>query len=764
MGSRLKQQIWEWRGVLIAVPTATAIVFALRLMGLLQSFEWIAYDRFLRWRPLEPDDQRIVIVGINETDVRQLVQWPTSDANLAKLLDKVRQQKPRVIGLDLAREFSVEPGHRELLQVFQTTPNLIGVEKKPNFSPTQSQEDRNSAIAPPPALKALGQVAAANVVEDADGKLRRGLLALKTADQEEILGLGFRVALDYLNAGDNVPHPEAANPKPFQANDGGYVRADDGGHQVLINFRLSPNGFRTVSMMDVLQDRIPRDLMRDRMVLIGVTAISLKDYFKAAPDGGLDNDRTQTAGVEIHAHVASQIVSAAMDGRHAIETWPNWLEYLWTVGWAIVGATLSWLWRNTKSHSQKDRKIKGIGVLIHPSTAFLRSASTLLLGGCLLGITYFAFIAGWWIPLVPPLLALFGSGLIVTSYIARSASEIRTYFSRYLTDEVVSRLLETPEGLNFSGERRKVTILMCDLRGFSSISERLPPEKVVDILNIFLGAMTDVITQYRGTIDEFIGDAILVIFGAPILRESDAQRAVACSVAMQLQMEEVNAKIERLDLPKIAMGIGLHTGEVVVGNIGSQSRAKYAVVGSHVNLTSRIESYTVGGQILMSEATLKDAGSDVEIYGQMQVEPKGVKEPITVYDVKGIQGKYKVFLSKGEEQLFTPKEPIPVAYTVLEDKHIGHNSFEGSFVRLSSTSAEVRSERFVAPFSNVRIKLLVDMDESDEGEAGEGFYAKVLEKEVKSDSTFYVRFTTVPPEVASWLQRIGNSGGNALHE
>ena len=149
---------------------------------------------------------------------------------------------------------------------------------------------------------------------------------------------------------------------------------------------------------------------------------------------------------------------------------------------------------------------------------------------------------------------------------------------------------------------------MSDLRGFTTLSERLQPEQVVTILNRYLGTMVDVILRYHGTIDEFIGDAIFVIFGAPIWRSNAAQHAVACAVDMQLAMAVVNEHNRREGLPEVEMGIGIHTGEVVVGNIGSDRRAKYGVVGRHVNLTARIESCTVGSQILISEATRREVG------------------------------------------------------------------------------------------------------------------------------------------------------------
>ena len=164
---------------------------------------------------------------------------------------------------------------------------------------------------------------------------------------------------------------------------------------------------------------------------------------------------------------------------------------------------------------------------------------------------------------------------MITAYIARSAQDIRKTFGRYLTDEVVATLLESPEGLQLGGEHRKITILTSDLRGFTATSERLPPEEVVKILNFYLGYMADVITKYQGTIDEFMGDGILVLFGAPIAREDDPARAVACAIDMQLVMEPINKQIKEWGLTPLEMGIGINTGEVVVGNIGSLKRTKY---------------------------------------------------------------------------------------------------------------------------------------------------------------------------------------------
>ncbi len=231
---------------------------------------------------------------------------------------------------------------------------------------------------------------------------------------------------------------------------------------------------------------------------------------------------------------------------------------------------------------------------------------------------------------------------------------IRQVFGRYLSNEIVANLLESPEGLRLGGERRKITILTSDLRGFTAISEQSQPEEIISILNIYLESMADVITQYQGSIIEFMGDGILVLFGAPAPRDDDAAKAVACACAMQLAMGSVNKRLKNLGFPQLEMGIGINTGLVILGNIGSEKRTKYGIVGSQVNLTYRIESYTAGGEILISEETLKAAGEIVRVSGNRQVEPKGVKQPITIYKVCGISGDYNLFLPRDDEEFFSP--------------------------------------------------------------------------------------------------------------
>ncbi len=333
----------------------------------------------------------------------------------------------------------------------------------------------------------------------------------------------------------------------------------------------------------------------------------------------------------------------------------------------------------------------------------------------------------------------------------RHSRFIRDVFGRYVSDDVVSSLLERPGGLKIGGEHRKVTVLMADLRGFTTLSERLSPEAVVTVLNRFLGAMTDVIVGHGGTIDEILGDGLLVIFGAPVRRDDDARRAVTCAIDMQLALADVNAANHDDGLPILEMGIGVHTGEVVAGNIGSPKRAKYGVVGSAVNLTSRIESYTVGGQILISDAALAAAGPGVRIDGHLAVTPKGLNEPIVLFEIGGIDGPPARALPARQTKL-QDVAPLPVSYVMLEGKAQGEGSLAGTLVRLSEVSAEIRADRPPRAFTDVSLTF---MDPASGAAVPGASYGKVLPGAPEGD--FRVRFTALGPAVASLLDRLRQS-------
>ena len=218
----------------------------------------------------------------------------------------------------------------------------------------------------------------------------------------------------------------------------------------------------------------------------------------------------------------------------------------------------------------------------------------------------------------------------------RNQRFIRNTFGRYLSDEIVDALLESPQGLRLGGSACTVTILMADIRNFSWICENHEPEQVVQLLNNYLGAMSSIIMAHNGTVDEFIGDAILAIFGAPVSRDDDALRAIACARDMQEAVAGINDRNRALGLPEIGIGIGLNTGKVVAGNIGSERRSKYGVVGHTVNLTARIEAFTAAGEILAAASTIEEVGEAVETGRQFTAQPKGMAGEVTIFTITGM--------------------------------------------------------------------------------------------------------------------------------
>lgn len=327
---------------------------------------------------------------------------------------------------------------------------------------------------------------------------------------------------------------------------------------------------------------------------------------------------------------------------------------------------------------------------------------------------------------------------------------IRQTFGRYLSDDIVDSILESPEGMKLGGEKRVVTIMMTDLRGFTAMSEQLPAETVVNIINIYLETMTEIILKYNGTIDEFIGDSILVIFGAPIKRENDAQRAVACAMEMQMAMSAVNERNRTEGYPEVAQGIGISTGELVVGNIGSEKRSKYGVVGREVNLAARIESCTVGGQTYISNNTFKACGPILKVIDRLEIQPKGFKEPVKIYEIGGIEGEFNLHLPEDNEtELLELPVPLKVQFTVLEGKQAGGETHRGAIVKLFADVAEIKSEMMkVNRLDNLKMALF-----DEEGyEVTSALYCKVTGNVSDAPIVFRVNFTSVPPEIKAFFR------------
>ena len=409
-----------------------------------------------------------------------------------------------------------------------------------------------------------------------------------------------------------------------------------------------------------------------------------------------------------------------------------------------------------------------LGVLLLLSVRFSSLAfsfGTVLLAAAYITVVMASFFYGGVIlNIVRPLLIIgFAmTAIVVYRYILeekekmeslRQRDFIRDTFGRYLSNEVVEELLGSPAGLKMSGENREVTFLVSDLRGFTALTASLPPQRVIEIMNRYFEHMVDVIVRYKGTVNEFTGDGILAFFGAPLYAVDDSERAVACAVEMQNALEAVNAEQRRLGLPELAMGIGINTGEVVVGNIGSERRASYGAVGTPINAAYRIESFTVGGQILISPTTYDRVKSDLIITGTKEVKFKGLDQPVTLYDVAGIGGAHQVFLpQKKAVPLTCLNPPLPVECFVVEGKTVSDTAIAGRMTHLGENSAEVLLDRKIADYSNLRLVLTLP-----ETRGLSEWYAKVLppDKPMAAPSEKHTRlqFTSMPRDTKHFLDQ-----------
>ncbi|MEQ8960319.1 MAG: CHASE2 domain-containing protein, partial [Coleofasciculus sp. C2-GNP5-27] len=389
----IQAELAIWRVGALPGFIIIGLVMLARLTGSLQFWEWVVLDNFLRLRPPEPIDERIVIVGIDEGDIQQIGTYPIPDQEIAELLKLLQNYQPNVIGLDIFRDLPVEPGHAKLVEVFRESKNLIAIEK--------ALRDREGfTVSPPPDLPA-DQAGFADAVLDRDGYLRRSLLRISTPQGERKLSLTLRLAQTYLSS-QGIPLEQGIHDPNairfgsteltrFQPNSGGYVRADAGGNQILLNFRSGREPFRVISLSDIKSGHVEPDWIRDRIVLIGVTAASVKDIVNSAAITGVNPKLVY--GVEIQAHAVSQIISAVLDGRPLLQVWSDGWEYLWIFAWGVLGISLGRLFQSPL------KILVGLGM-----------ASIGLTGICYLG-----FILGWWIPLVPAILPLVFNGAGLTA-------------------------------------------------------------------------------------------------------------------------------------------------------------------------------------------------------------------------------------------------------------------------------------------------------------------------------------------------------------
>ncbi|PSB01017.1 CHASE2 domain-containing protein [Merismopedia glauca] len=423
----------------IAGITIISLTIITRLTGFLQPLEWSILDLFLRSRPLELTDDKITIIGINETDINNSPSYPIPDRDMAVLINKIQQYKPVVIGLDNVRDKPVEPGHKDLVTAFKKYPNIMGIEKV--------IDNGSETILPPPALSA-DNLGFSDATPDADGKLRRNYLTVPVKEDYKF-SLSLRLSEAYLNrqgweSDEGIKdantirftkESKSVELPRFYPNSGSYVRTDDGGLQVLVNYRNSQKPFHKLSLTDIKTNNFSQKLITGKIILIGITSQSHPDIINSnAVKNNVING--QIYGVEYQAHAASQIVNGVLSNRPFLNTWTEAGDYLWICGWGMLGIVLSCLSRSP-----------------------LKNLLSVLLGSIILiGTSYALILFGWWIPVVPALLVFSINGIALTAFYQ---------YDRFLRLQIEERRLAIVQAFDaiHNSPLQEIALLLRELQG-----------------------------------------------------------------------------------------------------------------------------------------------------------------------------------------------------------------------------------------------------------------------------------------------------------
>jgi adenylate cyclase len=622
-------------GVVIGLLCGLAVL-VVRSAGLLQQLELNIYDWLLRSRPAATvSDSRITYITISEEDIRRQGRWPITDETLAHTLRLLVGHQPRAIGVDLYRDIEVPPGHHELTALLPKHPRIVMI--------SQLGDDTVARVPPPPVLQGSTQVGFNDILIDPDGLIRRALL-FQDDGHEVAYAFALRLALLYLAEDGIVPEQDPTMPEwvrlgrttlpPFTSSDGGYVNADDAGYQILLDFGAASRALEAFSLTDLLEGRIDPRYLTNRIVMIGVTAESVPDVFHIPVRYGAQGS-DQFPGVFLHGIITEQLLAAAIDGRRLLQVLGETEEIAWTLAWGMLGGVLGSLARSIWRFS-----------LITLAGLLLITLSTVTL-----------FFAGWWLPQVPVTLTWFLSIAIgEASTLAREQKDRATLmqlFSRHVSPQVADKIWQERDHLLEGGlpqpQELVATVLFSDFKGYTSVSETMAPKALMNWLNAYLDVMTQVIIDHGGVIDDYAGDAIKADFGVPLRRETDeevardAVNAVTCALAMEQAMLRLNDEHARKGLPTVGMRIGIHTGPLVAGCIGSAQRMKYTTIGDTVNTAAHLENFGRGTiaepqdrrpcRIMISENTARLLDNRFELASIGEVSLKGKSQGMVAFRV-----------------------------------------------------------------------------------------------------------------------------------
>lgn len=597
----------------LAVALAVAIAFLLDAFLVLELKSLDARYR-IRGEVGSPED--VVIVGIDDDSFRQMqLQWPWPRAVHAELIDALADAGASVVAFDV---LFLEPSRlgpeddARLAEAATRAGNVIFGHKLTHIV---DRNFRTSVLDRPigELTQAAWTLGLVNHPPDPDRFARRSYLyanhqsqfqpSLSLAAVAAHLGIPIEIfAFDATSGVTSLPlgeHHIGVLPQgPFA---GTYF----------INFLGGARTVRTIPYYQVLEGMVPPEWLEGKIVLVGVLTPDLDDLF-ATPffHQGL------MPGVEVHANA----VVTLLNGN------PLQLPAPAITLLVIIVGVMATAWFCGRASAFK---------------GFLAAVGMI---GLLVVASIWTFSA-WniWIQAVPPAVGIVFAYTLVNAYRftveERERRRVHNVFGRYVSKDVVDQILATEGEIPLGGTRQEATLLFSDIRGFTSMSESMEPEEVVTLLNEYFQVMTRIILQHRGTIDKFMGDAIMAIFGAPLPREDDAARCVRTAVDMRKALEDLQMKWEAEGKPRFDTGIGINTGEVLVGNIGSQERLEYTAIGDDVNLASRLEGLTkdYGGGILIAEGTYRYVKDLVEVQRLDPVLVKGKAMPVQIYKVLGLK-------------------------------------------------------------------------------------------------------------------------------
>jgi adenylate cyclase len=581
---------------------------------------------------------RVVVVEVSEQDIQELGTYPIPDGMLARLIAILSDAGARAIGLDIYRDIPVPPGTEELEAVFSSRPRVV--------VPAKLADEGAHGVGPPPALAGTDQVGFNNMVVDEDGIVRRGLLYMDDGEGGVATALAFRLALLYLADEGIHPTGDPENPEvlklgasslpPLAPGFGGYTRADMGGYQYLLDYRGAPESFPIVRLTRVLAGDVDPETFRDRIVIVGVTAESLTDRFHVAfaADDGVG---VGIPGAVLHGRLADQLVRQALGEGEPISALPDWQEAAMLVAAAVLGAVLM-------HHLRKGWRLALVGF------------------GGLCGLWAFGWwmlLRGTWVPVLPPAAAWAASMALVAAY-SRSRehaerAEIMQLFSRHVTAQVAEDVWRNRDQFLEGGRPKPVrltaTILFIDIKGYTGNVEKMDPAELMDWIDAFLGTMAQEVLDRGGMVEDYFGDGMMACYGIPVPRsdregiQEDARNAVVSALGMEQALRRLNAEWVAEGKPLVGIRVGICTGPVVAGSMGSANRLKYGVVGNAVVTAQRLESLSLDrvehdfdkqpARILISEESRAQLDSTflTEPVGEFLV--KGKNEPVFVSRVLG---------------------------------------------------------------------------------------------------------------------------------